>query len=166
MADSLTGFAHKLDRLASEVTGEAARARLAKLGMESKGDVADAVRADLGDLSMSNWRRSKPVDVVGRYDLEGTAAVVISPAFKARGPMRVLEQGRQAHAAGSQRRSGSYTSKKTGDVRQKYRTVSRNVGATQGKGTWGDAVQIMQHRMPRRYEALFARDLGRFLRKG
>lgn len=157
---------HKLDRVASELTGVNARERLVKLGMESKGDVADAVRADLGDLSMSNWRRKKPLDVVGRYDVEGDQAVVISPAYQSRGPMRVLESGRQSYQAGSRRQSGTYKRERTGDVRIKYRTVNRNVGASAGKGTWTDATEIMQRKMPRRYEALFARDLGRIFAKG
>ena len=48
--------------------------------------------------------------------------------------MRVLNDGRQAHEAGGRRTAGTYKSKKTGDVRQKYRKVNRSMGATAGKG--------------------------------
>jgi hypothetical protein len=80
--------------------------------------------------------------------------------------MRVLEQGRQAYSAGDKRRKGSYKSKKTGLVTERFGAVKRNVGATRGKGTWSDAVGLMQDRVPNRIAKQFNKDLSKILGKG
>jgi len=69
------------------------------VGVLSKADINEAVRNDLGDMSMSGWRRGNPHEVVGRFDVEGSA-VAMTPAKRSRGPMRVLQQGRNNWAEG------------------------------------------------------------------
>lgn len=156
----------KTVRIADELNGEAARKRLTKVAMETKSDVAEAVKGDLGDTSMSGWRRGKPFDVLGRYEIKSDTEFEITPQRKGYGPMRVLEQGRQAYSAGDKRRKGSYKSKKTGLVTERFRAVKRNVGATRGKGTWSDAVGLMQDRVPNRIAKQFHKDLSKILGKG
>ena len=156
----------KTVRIADELNGEAARKRLTKVAMETKSDVAEAVKGDLGDTSMSGWRRGKPFDVLGRYEIKSDTEFEITPQRKSYGPMRVLEQGRQAYSAGDKRRKGSYKSKKTGLVTERFRAVKRNVGATRGKGTWSDAVGLMQDRVPNRIAKQFHKDLSKILGKG
>jgi len=151
----------RLTMLQREMTGQAARDRLTKVGMAVKGEVADAVRADIGDTSMSGWPRKGPVEITGRFEVLSATELSVQPVGKALGPMRVLESGRQAYQAGDRRRSGSYRSKKTGDVRQKSRTVSRNTGATKGKGTWSDAVDRLVRRIPNEYHGQMVRTYGK-----
>jgi hypothetical protein len=143
MADDLSAFARKMDRLATEF-GDRAIADLNKrVGMETKKDVDAAVRGDLGDLSMSNWRRGRPIQVSGRFDVEGDS-LIISPAARARGPMRVLEDGRRA-----------------GQSRGTRRRASRRVSSSRGKSTWSDAVRIMERGVPGR----IAKQVNRAIRQ-
>jgi hypothetical protein len=159
-------FAKKIERVTDELNGSAAKARLEKVALQTKADVGEAVRGDLGDLSMSGWRRGKPFDITGRYKIKSDIEFEITPQDKGYGPMRVLEQGRQAYSAGDKRRKGTYKSKKTGLVTERFRTVKRNVGATRGKGTWSDAVGLMQDRVPARIAKQFHKDLSKILGKG
>ena len=55
--------------LQQEFSGEAGKRRLNRVAVQTKKDVDEAVKADLGDQSMSGWRRSKPINIKGRYDL-------------------------------------------------------------------------------------------------
>jgi hypothetical protein len=159
-------YAKKIERVAGELNGSAAESRLKKVALQTKPDVAEAVKGDLGDTSMSGWRRGKPFDVLGRYEIKSDSEFEITPQRKGYGPMRVLEQGRQAYSAGDKRRKGSYKSKKTGLVTERFRAVKRNIGATRGKGTWSDAVGLMQDRVPNRIAKQFHKDLSKILGKG
>jgi hypothetical protein len=132
VADDFSALARKMDRLATEF-GDRAIADLNKrVGMETKGDVNEAVQGDLGDLSMSNWRRGRPIQVTGRFDVEGDS-LIISPAARAIGPMRVLEDGRRA-----------------GTARGRRGRPGRRVSSSRGKSTWSDAVRIMEREVPGR----------------
>jgi hypothetical protein len=144
MLEGLTQLNAKLDRLAHDFgkIGE----RVAK---DSVGDVGDAVRGSIGDTSMSGWMRGNPVEIVGRA-VKVSEGYAVEPAGKAKGPMRVLQSGRNAYAAGDRRNSGTYTSKKTGEIRQKTRKVKRATGAHGGKGTWDQAERLIQTNLPAR----------------
>lgn len=120
-------------------------------GLELKPNVGQAVRRDIGDQSMSGWRRGRPIEIDGRYDVRGDV-LVITPERKAIGPMSVLSFGRKGYAAGDSRASGTYTSKRTGERKTKTRKVSRSLGATRGKGTWGDAELLLERDAPRAVE--------------
>jgi hypothetical protein len=132
VADDFSALARKVDRLATEFSDRAIADLNKRVGMETKKDVDAAVKGDLGDLSMSNWRRGKPIQVTGRFDVEGDS-LIISPAARSRGPMRVLEDGRRA-----------------GRSRGTRRRASRPVSASRGKSTWSDAVRIMEREVPGR----------------
>lgn len=166
MAAGFADLNKRLMLVERELSGEAARRRLAAVGQASKPDIVEAVRGDLGDLSMSGWRRQKPIEITGRYEVTGDGTMEMAPAKRARGPMRVLESGRQASSVGERRQSGSYKSKRTGAVTARYRTTKRNTGATQGKGTWTDATNLLERRMPARWERAWVKDIGRHLRGG
>lgn len=165
-AQTFGAFAKKIERVADELNGSAAESRLTKVALQTKPDVADAVKSDLGDTSMSGWSRGKPFEILGRYEIKSDTEFEIAPQRKGYGPMRVLEQGRQAYSAGDKRRKGTYKSKKTGLVTERFRAVKRNVGATRGKGTWSDAVGLMQDRVPNRVAKQFHKDLSKILGKG
>ena len=138
--------------LAGEFDGTNGRKRLEVVARQTAKDVDEAVRADLGDLSMSGWRRGAPIPVTGVAEVVSDTEIKVSPQRRAAGPMRVLEQGRQSYAAGDRRSSGSYVSKKTGERKTRTRKVKRNTKATAGKGTWSDAVRLMQGRVGKRVD--------------
>jgi hypothetical protein len=112
---------------------------LNKLGVLAKAEVGRAVVGDIGDLSMSNWRRGKPIQVTGRFDVDGSK-VTVTPAPRARGPMRVLEDGRQARGAQSK---VSFRTLKSGAVKARRGKTTARGGATRGRGTWTDAAGNM-----------------------
>jgi hypothetical protein len=160
----------RIDLLAREMGGKGQQARLKRVGVLSKTDVNQAVRADIGDLSMSGWRRGNPHEITGRFDLEGDSAVVMSPSKRGRGPMRVLEQGRNQGNAGGMAgpgvsADGTTRRTKSGAVRKvRARQARRWNGTTRGKNTWTDATEIMVKKMPARYDAELARDIGKLIR--
>jgi hypothetical protein len=153
MADTFASFAAKLDRLTDEFIGSSLSAKMNKLGGETKKDAAKAVSADLGDMSMSNWRRGSPIQITARYDVRGDT-VEVTAAPRARGPFTVLEEGRRAGAATDLVLVGRVR-KKSGTRRAKSR--GRGQGATAGKNTWSEAVEIMERETPRRMAEIVAK---------
>lgn len=162
MAGDLDPFIKKLDTFGRNLNGEGMQELVKAIGMGAKGDVDAAVRADLGDQSMSGWHRGKPVTISGRYEMTGDA-IEVTPG-RTRGMMRVLEDGRRAHQAGGQRLKGRYKSKKTGLVTERMTTVKRNVGATAPKNTWSEAVERIVKETPTRageaFRKLITRSFG------
>ena len=149
MADSLADLSRKLDRVADDLKSPALVKRVAE---KAVGDIAEAVRGDLGDLSMSRWMRSAPVEIVGAVERAPDGGFAVAPVRRARGPMRVLESGRNAYAAGDRRVSGSRVSKKTGERTTKTRKVKRAGAGTGGRGTWSDAEALIVARTGGRFE--------------
>lgn len=146
----------KLHKLASEFDAHKA-AKLERAAAKLAPLVGDAAAASIGDHSMSGWKRGAPIEIVGKVVKRDGVAIAPTAA----GPMRVLNDGRQAHEAGGRRTAGTYKSKKTGDVRQKYRKVKRSMGATAGKGTWDDAANKIADEFPK----LMADELHQVMRE-
>ena len=175
----LAAFAKKIDRVAAELDGTAARKRLTRVAVDTKKDVDEAVRADLGDQSMSGWRRKKPLQINGRFDIKSDSSFEVNPVARGRGPMRVLEQGRNQGGAGGfhgpgivrkateTHQAGETVRTAKGRVRKvrAYKAKRWN-GRTQGKGTWTDAVRLMQDRVPGRVARRFHDDLSKILGRG
>lgn len=136
MSSSFGELNRRLEAVRHDLTegGEAERRLLAARQLAPL--VAAAVRGDIGDQSMSGWRRGAPISIAGKVT-QTVEGIAIDPT--ARGPMRVLESGRQGYAAGDSRVSGMRT-RSDGSRVAKTRKVKRGAGATQGKGTWSDAV--------------------------
>lgn len=137
-----------MDGLAKEFSPKSMQTDMAKLGRVVAKEVDAAVRAtpsahgSLSDGSMSHWRRGAPIQISGRASPHrGDVGVTISPG-RAAGPMRVLEDGRPAHAKGD-RVLRRMVQTKTKGVQPRYRKVKRTAGATKGKGTWTRAVRAM-----------------------
>ena len=146
MSADLAAFALKVDKTIKDLADE----KMLKAVGEAGDKIAEhAVRADIGDMSMSGWQRGKPFDVKSRWDIVGPLSVEITPERRARGPMRVLEEGRRAYVAGEKRASGTRVRKRDGVSVTKYRKVKRNVGATKGKQTWSDATEVMGRELPK-----------------
>lgn len=144
----------KLDKVSREFDGRALDEKLMRLGKDASRFVDEAVRAtpaksgSLSDGSMSGWRRGRPFQLQGRARQRGKGTVVVLPAPKALGPMRVLEDGRKARGTGSLYKRGQYTSKKTGATYSRLGVSKRNVGATEGKKTWTHATTAMARYVP------------------
>jgi hypothetical protein len=148
MADDFASFNRKLDDFRSELDGTKLKAKLDQIGKAAKDDAAKAVQADLGDQSASNWWRGRPIKIEARYDLKGDHEIEVTPTPKSRGPWRVFEDGRRGGSAtdlvlvGRVRKSGTRRAKSRG----------RNQGATAGKNTWSEAVEIMERETPKRVD--------------
>jgi hypothetical protein len=54
--------------------------------------------------------------------------------------------------------------RKDGTRKMRTRKAKRTSGATKGKNTWTDATEIMVKKMPARYDAELARDIGKLIR--
>lgn len=142
--DDLGALARRLDRLANDLSGKALQDMLHAVGKAAKDDVAHAVRGDLGDLSMSNWRRGRPIQIAARYELVGDSGIEVLPAKRAAGPVRVLESGRQA-----------------GESRARRGRSSRRVSATAGKGTWTAATERVERLTPARIKPELTKAIAR-----
>jgi hypothetical protein len=125
----LAGLNRKLDNLADSLTKDT-RKLLNQVGMEGKTIGRGAVTGDLGDMSMSNWRRGRPIQIALRFNLLSDAEVEILPAPRASGPMRVLEDGRRGGMSKGRKRKG-------------------RVGSTAGRGTWTTATNRMADDLPK-----------------
>lgn len=156
----------RVDGLVSEFDGSAFKTRLKAVGKELEPLIEDAVKSDIGDTSMSGWRHKAPMNLTG-YSAPSTSVqsgIFMAPSVKhavwnrGLGPMRVLQDGRQAYNAGDRRASGWRTKKKTGEVVQKFRKVKRKVGATKGKQTWTHAVDRMSKDIGKRVNRVVVKD--------
>jgi hypothetical protein len=158
LADDFAAFAKKLDNLEKELDGAGKQRMLETLGKGGKTDAYAAVAGDLGDHSMSHWRRGRPIDINARYDVKGDT-VEITPTPRSSGPWRVLEDGRQG--------GGSHDLVLVGRVRKdgtrRARSRGRSSGATRGKGTWSDAEERIGRETPKRAEQEFVKSLKKVL---
>ena len=150
MAD-LAGLERKIVLLQREFSGEEGRRRLGVIGRETKKDVTEAVQGDLGDESMSGWRRKKPVEIRGRYDIVSDHELRIYP--NAAGPMVVLEIGRNH---GKSRPTPQFNKRGKQTKRSKWN------GRTTGKRTWSDAEKLIEQRVPGRVDRQVAKAIGRY----
>jgi hypothetical protein len=165
MPDTFASFNLKLGELQKSMTSPP----LAQIGNKVKGEVDSAVRGDLGDLSMSGWRRGNPIQIQGAYKVLTPTSLEIAPTPRSRGPMRVLEQGRHAgggfQGPGVNRSTGLTARTKAGRVR-KVRANGRWNGRTQGKGTWSDAVREIEKKAPKLIHEETVKVLGRLFGRG
>lgn len=158
MAEDLGAFARKLDRFADDLVADAVKGALKELGRAATQDAAKALRADIGDESMSGWPRRSPFVLTAQATVQDDSSVLVAPFRRARGPWRVLESGRTAHRAGDKRVTGTRVRKRDGVRVDKTRRVKRNVGAFPAKNTWSEAVEVMGAETPKR-EARVVREV-------
>ncbi len=121
MADDF-GLGAMFDDLGAAVTGEPMRAVMVGVGKAAERDADEAVRGVLGDRSMSNWWRGKPIALTVEAKATGTDTVELHPGGASGGPWRVSSDGR-----------------KTG-----------RHGRTRGKNTWPKAEALIAARWPQR----------------
>lgn len=148
MPDDFAAFNRKLDVLRDQLDGKQLQSSLEAVAKAAKDDAAEAVRGDLGDQSMSHWRRGNPFQIAARYDFPSDHEIEVKPTPRTRGPWRVLEEGRKAGGAFDLVQVGR--ARKDGTRRAKSR--GRNQGGTGGKSTWSDAEALMDKRTPARVD--------------
>tara|TARA_R110000868_G_scaffold119845_1_gene317942 strand:+ start:244 stop:762 length:519 start_codon:yes stop_codon:yes gene_type:complete len=172
VAQSFADLDRKLGRVVADLNGEVSRQGLARVGQKVQGEIDQAVSADIGDTSMSGWRRSGPIAITGTSRVISDHAVIVEPVGKAKGPMAVLERGRNQGNAGGMAGPGVSADGTTrrnanGSVRKtRARKAKRWNGTTQGKGTMGDASQAIKDKAPRLIAAEVHRALGKHLSGG
>lgn len=141
----------KLQKLSNEFEGQAKQAKLERASQSLAPLVTAAVRADIGDNSMSGWTRGNPAQIRGVPLKRGAVAVTSS----ANGQMRVLTDGRNMGESGGMQgpgiaASGTTRRNKNGTVRKaRAFKAKRWNGYTRGKGTWDDAVSKMEAEYPK-----------------
>ena len=148
MADDFAAFNRKLDKFRDQLDGKQLRSSLEAVAKPAKDDAAEAVRGDLGDQSMSHWRRGNPIQILARYDFPSDHEIEVKPAPRARGPWRVLEDGRRPGGSHDLVQVGR--TRKDGTRRAKSR--GRNQGATAAKRTWSEAADLIERRTPDRVD--------------
>ena len=160
--DDLLQFVAKVDAFARDLANEGMKEILTAIGMGAKEDIADAVRQtparagrSLADQSMSGWRRKggEAGLIEGGFNIEN-GQLTIHPKGRSTGQMRVLEDGRKAHAAGGMRVKGRYVSKKTGQVTNRMAKVNRQIHPYPGKGTWTNAERAIERNMVRHADSV------------
>lgn len=148
MADTFASYGARLDKVNRSLAGPDAQKLLHAIGKAAKDDAGEAAAGDLGDRSMSHWRRGNPIELAARYDLTSDTALDVSPTPRSRGPWRVMEDGRKSGSASDLVQVG----KRRKDGTRRGKSRGRNQGATQGKGTWSDASALMADRTPGRVQ--------------
>jgi hypothetical protein len=146
VANDLSAFARKLDRVERDLAGKAGgEARMGRYGRIGKEAAIQALASDIGDASMSNWRRGRPIDLKPAYEVLSNHEVEVAPRPRQRGPWRVLEDGRRARGLGDSVR----TKRRRKDGTFGQRKAKRAVGAAPGKSTWTDARRLIDKRFVR-----------------
>lgn len=135
-----------------EINGNDLKKKLNEIGKAGKADVAEAVQAELGDMSMSHWRRGRPINLVAGFTFPSSYQVEIRPSPRARGPFRVLEEGRRSGGAYDLVQVGRVRTKGKNAGTRRAKSRGRNQGGTGAKETWSDAVNLMELRMPDRVD--------------
>ena len=172
MAESFADLQRKLLAVERDLEGRASRSAMARVGRALRPEIDRAVSGTLGDLSMSGWRRSGPIDIVGSHRVLDDATVLIEPVKRAKGPMAVLERGRnQGNASGFSgpgiSADGTTRRNANGSIRKvRARKGRRWNGTTQGKGTMGDAARVIADKAPKLIAAEVHKALAKRLTGG
>jgi len=144
-----------------------------QVAADSVGDVAVAVRGDIGDTSLSGWRRGSPIPVVGAFKVISPGVAEVSPKGRGAGPMRVMESGRNSDggAGGFQ---GPGINFRTGRTSARARSTGRGGsskgrrwnGRTEGKDTWSDAAVLIERNLGDRAQKALSEVMASTFTKG
>ena len=168
----LAGLASKLERVVDDLSGQTSRAQMARVGAKLQPEIDRAVVADIGDSSMSGWRRGNPIEIVGSHKVLSDHAVIVQPVPATKGLMAVLERGRNIGNSGGMAgpgvsADGTTRRNKSGSLRKvRARKSKRWNGYTKGKGTMGDASRVIAAKAPDLVAAELRKALRKHLRGG
>jgi hypothetical protein len=171
--NDLAAFARKMDAVQRDLTGQTSRSQMARVGKKLEPEIDRAVRGDLGDTSMSGWRRKKAIEIVGSSKVLSDHAVIVQPTPESKGPMAVLERGRNitsglgAMQGPGVSADGSTKRNKNGALRKvRARKARRWNGYTDPKYTMSAASQAIKVKAPALVEGELVRALSKHLRRG
>ena len=167
VAGSFASLNRKMEAVSRDLSGETSRAQMKRVGEKLAPLINKAVAADIGDLSMSGWRRSGPIEIKGTSRPISDHAVVVEPERKTKGPMAVLERGRNVFSGPGISSDGSTRRGKKGNVlrARKFKSKRWN-GTTQGKDTMSDASQLIKDKAPELIQRELHKALGKHLSGG
>ena len=167
MAQSFADLDRKLGRVVADLNGEVSRAGLARVGKKLERQIDQAVTADIGDTSMSGWRRGGPIAIIGQSRVISDHAVIVEPLPKTKGPMAVLERGRNVTFGPGVSSNGTTKRNKGGTVKRarKFKSKRWN-GTTEGKATMSEASQAIKDKAPKLLAAEVHRALAKHLSGG
>jgi len=171
VAQSFADLNRKMEAVERDLSGQLSRQAMARVGEAVQGEIEKAVTADIGDTSMSGFRRGNSIKIVGTSKVISDHEVKVQPdpSTGAKGAMAVLERGRNQGNAGGMAgpgvsADGTTRRTKSGAVRKvRARQSRRWNGTTRGRGTWSDATEIMTREMPKRYVAELDATIGKFI---
>lgn len=173
MAQSFADLDRKLEHVVRDLDGEVSRGGLKRVGEDVQVEIERAVTADIGDTSMSGWRRSGPIAIAGTSRVISDHEVIVEPVRPAKGPMAVLERGRNqgggSHGFSGPGISSDGTTRRNanGSLRRvRARKGRRWNGYTSGKGTMGDASQAIKNKAPKLIAAEVHKALAKRLTGG
>lgn len=97
----LEDFARRWAALVDDL--EDVRPTLERVVFDAKADITEAVKAELGDESMSHWDPGRPIPIRAQYDIESDHALIVRPTPRARAPMRELQKRAKVWTKGAGR---------------------------------------------------------------
>lgn len=156
MAQSFADLNRKMEAVERDLSGQLSRQAMERVGEAVQGEIEKAVTADIGDTSMSGFRRGSPIEIVGTSKVISDHEVKVQPdpSTGAKGAMAVLDRGRnQGNASGFSgpgiSSDGTTRRNKNGKVRKvRERRARRWNGYTDPKNTMSEAVQAIAKRTP------------------
>ena len=167
MAGDFASLNRKLEAVSRDLSGTTSRAQMKRVGVKVQPLIDRAVTSSIGDLSMSGWRRGAPIQIKGTSRTTSDHAVLVEPVKSAKGPMAVLERGRNMGNASGMAgpgvsADGTTRRNKNGSVRKvRARKSKRWNGYTPAKHTMTDASQLIKDKAP----GLIADELHKSLAK-
>lgn len=145
-ASDLRKLGAELVALGVALNGKEGQAVLKDVGKQLVPLGNAAVRADVGDSSMSGWAPTDPLRTEARVT---AMALEVGPPGKQIGRWRVLTDGRGNRAQGPGVSAGGTTKRnKNGTVKRARKFSGRGNGSTRGKGTFDDASTAMERKAP------------------
>ena len=167
MVNDFAGLNRKMEAISRDLSGETSKAQMKRVGAKLAPLIDKAVTADIGDTSMSGWRRSGPIAITGTSRAISDHAVIVEPERKTKGPMAVLERGRNVTFGPGVSSNGSTRRGKKGNVLRARKFKSRRWnGQTEGKETMSDASQLIKDDAPGLIQKEIHKALAKHLRGG
>lgn len=154
MTNDLASLGHKVTAISNSLEGQTSAAMMRRVGKKLEPEIGRAVSADIGDTSMSGWRRGAPIAIVGASRVVNHHAVKVEPVGKSKGPMAVLERGRNIGNSGGMAgpgvsKDGTTRRNANGSLRKvRARKSKRWNGYTRAKNTMGDAAEQIGDKAP------------------
>lgn len=172
MADDLASLGRKVTAIQNSMDGATSAAMMRRVGKDLEPLIGQAVASDIGDHSMSGFRRGAPIAITGTSRVLNQHAVKVEPVKEAKGAMATMERGRNIGNSGGFAgpgisSDGTTRRNKNGALRKvRARKARRWNGYTDPKYTMSDAAELMSRKAPGLVVVELRGELGKQLRRG